>query len=535
MADQRKVRWDAIELLKNPNGWSTSGNSPLKSPFPYTDSWAMKSVLSIDGGGIKEYSSLVILQALMEEIGKIERAHNPKATSSIYSPALGPLDDEICAAPNSDGMPMAEYLPCHYFDFIAGTGTGGIIAMMLGRYRMSVGEAMDKYRDLCAGGATVVKQKLILPPPKHERWKPVFSRSHKASRYPKARTMELVPAWPSPNEDEGDLQLDPERCRTIVWGLDSQLQPSRSDANSDSPRNVDDIILRPVGAEPSGESDYDAKNFYSNPSRTVLVVLKELKKLKELEQFRKTRSLPDHSLPENDGIDLLSIGGACNPVDSSANMSQHMRSIQIQRVHEELSRRPAKFNLNHYRRLDVLDPDLQDIGADDWKSEESDHPTLHRIQRATKTHLQHADAAKVLEDLATRLVHKRRLRAATCRWERWALGVVYRCPVLHCGDWNERFDGRVGFWVHMLGVHGARWHEGYGGALERDALERGYHEYEALGRTREGSVDKEIYVNLEERIAAAKEKRERGLRRLAKKMVVRPVMEGWIRELRGDV
>jgi hypothetical protein len=39
-----------------------------------------------------------------------------------------------------------ELLPCHYFDFMFGTSTGGLIATILGRLRMSVTEALELYR-----------------------------------------------------------------------------------------------------------------------------------------------------------------------------------------------------------------------------------------------------------------------------------------------------------------------------------------------------------------------------------------------------
>lgn len=72
------------------------------------------NLLSLDGGGIRGLSSLFILQNLME---KIRFIHD-----------LG-----------------AEPLPCDYFDMICGTSTGGIIALMLGRLRMSVNECIAAY------------------------------------------------------------------------------------------------------------------------------------------------------------------------------------------------------------------------------------------------------------------------------------------------------------------------------------------------------------------------------------------------------
>ncbi|KAL1614869.1 hypothetical protein SLS54_009423 [Diplodia seriata] len=66
-------------------------------------------VLSFDGGGVRGLSSLLLLKAVMDKI-----------------------------SPNKK--------PCELFDMIGGTSTGGLIAIMLGRLRMSVDECLDAYR-----------------------------------------------------------------------------------------------------------------------------------------------------------------------------------------------------------------------------------------------------------------------------------------------------------------------------------------------------------------------------------------------------
>ena len=62
-------------------------------------------VLSLDGGGVRGLSSLVILREIMEEIQR---------KSAVQDTPL----------------------PCQFFDLIGGTSTGGLIAIMLGRLRM---------------------------------------------------------------------------------------------------------------------------------------------------------------------------------------------------------------------------------------------------------------------------------------------------------------------------------------------------------------------------------------------------------------
>jgi patatin-like phospholipase/acyl hydrolase len=58
-------------------------------------------ILSLDGGGVRGLSSLLILRDIMTEI-----EHKTSATETPK--------------------------PCEYFDLIGGTSTGGLIAIMLG-------------------------------------------------------------------------------------------------------------------------------------------------------------------------------------------------------------------------------------------------------------------------------------------------------------------------------------------------------------------------------------------------------------------
>ncbi|KAF2008315.1 FabD/lysophospholipase-like protein, partial [Aaosphaeria arxii CBS 175.79] len=67
-------------------------------------------LLALDGGGVRGLSALMILEQLMEAV-------------------------------NLDDPPK----PCDYFDMIGGTSTGGLIAVMLGRLKMSIDECIDAY------------------------------------------------------------------------------------------------------------------------------------------------------------------------------------------------------------------------------------------------------------------------------------------------------------------------------------------------------------------------------------------------------
>ncbi len=70
-------------------------------------------LLALDGGGVRGLSSLMILRRLMAAVD-----------------------------------PVSPPKPCDYFDMIGGTSTGGLIAVMLGRLRMTVDECIAAYTSL---------------------------------------------------------------------------------------------------------------------------------------------------------------------------------------------------------------------------------------------------------------------------------------------------------------------------------------------------------------------------------------------------
>ncbi|KAI1341409.1 acyl transferase/acyl hydrolase/lysophospholipase [Xylariaceae sp. FL0016] len=76
-------------------------------------------ILSLDGGGVRGYSMLIIIQELMHR---------------TYVEIEG-------KAPRRSQIPK----PCDHFDLIVGTGTGGLIAIMLGRLRLDLEQCKELY------------------------------------------------------------------------------------------------------------------------------------------------------------------------------------------------------------------------------------------------------------------------------------------------------------------------------------------------------------------------------------------------------
>lgn len=76
-------------------------------------------VLSLDGGGVRGYSMLIIIQELMHR-------------TFVETEGRAPRRHEIPK-------------PCDHFDLIVGTGTGGLIAIMLGRLRLDLETCKELY------------------------------------------------------------------------------------------------------------------------------------------------------------------------------------------------------------------------------------------------------------------------------------------------------------------------------------------------------------------------------------------------------
>ena len=141
------------------------------------------------------YSSLLMLQALMQEVASVKFSNSHQARTSSYSPIVDCLPVDNSAA-TFGKISSAYFLPCHYFDYIAGTASGGIIAIMLGRLRMTVEEAMTEYEKLC-----------------HEAFdRPESTLKRSLVRYngvakidkPDEIIGDVTPHWPSPDEWEPD-------------------------------------------------------------------------------------------------------------------------------------------------------------------------------------------------------------------------------------------------------------------------------------------------------------------------------------------
>ncbi|CZT45717.1 uncharacterized protein RSE6_06049 [Rhynchosporium secalis] len=100
------------------------------------------NVLTLDGGGIRGLSSLEILKALMDYINEAVQTLETKKQGA--SDRNGEIDEMWEGA-------QRILQPRDIFDLVAGTSTGGLIAIMLGKLGMTVDDCIATYEQLASG------------------------------------------------------------------------------------------------------------------------------------------------------------------------------------------------------------------------------------------------------------------------------------------------------------------------------------------------------------------------------------------------
>ncbi|KAG6875633.1 hypothetical protein C0993_008225, partial [Termitomyces sp. T159_Od127] len=293
-----------------------------------------------DDGGTRGLSELLIIEELMNRIKYI--------TNASVSPK-----------------------PCEYFDMIGGVGTGGLIALMLGRLKMPIDQAIKEYVTLCS---RVFSDK---------KWQS-RNEKFKASVFEASMEAMIKSSGLSPDallQDDGS-----ESCKNFVVALPAphmtpRLFHSYTVGANQSYNCTIVTAARATTANPGffkpvvitdgviSESFIGGNFGYNNPSRSVL---------------EEAESVFGHSAPV---ACLVSIGaGKLDPPSLQKSDMKHMLDILSQiaadseKVAEELENQYIHVP-DVFFRLNV-EQGLQKCALDDWKklSEIKTHTLSYLLQ-----------------------------------------------------------------------------------------------------------------------------------------------------------
>ncbi|KAK3905053.1 patatin-like phospholipase-domain-containing protein [Staphylotrichum tortipilum] len=438
-------------------------------------------ILTLDGGGIRGYSSLVILRALMREIARLEQALEPCAAASTHTDRIP--RDQIPDDVYRDG----QYLPCHYFDYIAGTSVGGLIAIMLGMFGQSVDDCINEFHRQnkaipVADDASVVSsidfpllyRRSTWPTKRTRSFFDTFAKfavtATSRSLTGDSTTPSLSPASSQSSASSGEFRKDTYQCQTLAWCTEVEARRSRKpyafctyaeddneseDGRGGGSSSEPTISIPEVAKAITTPSRYSFKPFKLGSGQFV----DGSKQVRDptLQVMKEITSLLDETEPP---IDLLLSFGTD---EHQAWFYEKLRHFTLSQPATTPSPTPSTStdhaaitsehgrSYNHYTRLSV--PNIK-LGF-------RKKNFLREIEAATEAWLAQPDQIAAITQHARLLVERRRARAATARWESFALGVRYVC--FHEGCVKKRKEGegegqvwtsRGDFFDHLERRHG---------------------------------------------------------------------------------
>ncbi|KAG5758689.1 hypothetical protein H9Q72_013178 [Fusarium xylarioides] len=458
--------------------------------------WAQKTILTFDGGGIRGYASLLVLKRIMNRIRELETQHNDPAHKSSYYRWIGvPDDDAVEGEP--DPKRVDRYLPCHYFDYIAGTSTGGLSSIMLGRLRMSVDQALDTYKSF--GNAVFGKPRRF-----HELSLSYWPRAKYSCRQTREAYKKIIydtlqrerECDPSEVETE-QLKYREDRTRTIAisWAINKKTGVNkefvwRSYANDFRPKENDPTRCIPSNAGPAhrsaiwkvarattaapgyfeaiklmGMKFIDGGVVANNPS---LIALREIHNLHDQVPALFVSigtGLKDSSDARNNTNGATKNANGGSRMFKKTATTDDVRHKQGLKKYREIGKHLKNRIIDcegsngtegwrdwcraigmreHLYRLNVKG-DLHTVSLDEWRPSNTGEGTLSFIEAETDKYLAERSVINYINSIAEKAVEIRRERAATEHWERFAVDVTYTCPDCQ----TRKYDTRAQLREHL--------------------------------------------------------------------------------------
>ncbi|TKA61151.1 hypothetical protein B0A49_12457 [Cryomyces minteri] len=272
---------------------------------------------------------------------------------------------------------------------MAGTSTGGLSAIMLGRMDMCVEKALEQY-DL-VGNKVFGKPRRL-----HSRMKlanllrPEFPARNMESAMNlviKSGLEDEIRQWRHFRTEEVPFQSDSQKCRTLVVAH-GPVNISKTVHHTYIFRTYDHL-------HPSPMSDRENRTKHLNPGRAHRDPIWKI--------ARATSAAPGYFSPIDFGGRTFRDGGM---------VANNPSTVMYYR-----------FNVGN---------GLGDIPLDQWKPANSGEKTKSTIEESTFEYLADPETHSQLLRFAAELVSVRRARAATVRWETFAREFIYCCTEAAC-------------------------------------------------------------------------------------------------------
>ncbi|CAI6335461.1 unnamed protein product [Periconia digitata] len=473
------------------------------------DAWDQQNLLSLDGGGIRGYWSLLVLEKLMENVAYQETKQGsgetePAKECGSFAPHAFPegatheklTKDELESenAHNGDSVPAShfrgsrKFLPCHYFDYICGTSTGSLIAIMLGRFRMSVLDCLGEYERM--GNRVFGK-----PRPLSRRDIVGGQWCRYSTEDMKSVLKDVIARRSERAQRINDTQLpsNPTMCKVFVTSL-------RNDKNNQSElkpylfRSYDHERKQELPLHPNGRVTTDQPPMSSNrknygqadtlkiwqvamaaiaaPSYFKPVKISRSTIEKKIDTYFSDGGFSHRSNPTDEGIkEIEELHSKANvglvvSVGSSKGTGKPTRifakrqirrafeeSTDTEKVHDEVAKSMPK---NYWRLNDSVSG--MHVEFDEWEprgrthGKEPGEETLKTIKNHFNKWANDGNNERYLRSCAKALVERRKARAKDAsKWEAYATGAVFLCTFSACP--NTKYASKYELENHLRSDH----------------------------------------------------------------------------------
>ncbi|KAI0912099.1 hypothetical protein F4823DRAFT_583249 [Ustulina deusta] len=372
-------------------------------------------------------------------------------TRSSFHPCEKPNDVSHLSNLNNLDNPTeyTPFLPCHYFDYIGGTSTGALIAILLSVFRMTVEDCLKE---------VVLATRLHDQPVITKRF--MFRSYTPYDDWKRERAQSSVNLYlRNPNEGMRVLLLKVALAGTAAPFYFGHYQTFLSTSQAEAAtrvatRNGTNLSraatgwMRRENHLPEGKSAYKFEDAgFSTANNPCLELKREI-------QYHHGENTPV----------LVSIGTARPKEEfvgesAAALIKRGLHQLgNPEEVHETLESDRYNGNYSYYR---LNDEDGIRIEMDEWKPKKVGTETIARMRTEFQRWLQKDGVEDKFRECAEHLVRLRRVRMTTPRWERFALGQYFVCQVRNCPkDRDNQWLDRADFENHLRREHRVEDYEG---------------------------------------------------------------------------
>ncbi|KAF4338456.1 hypothetical protein FBEOM_7644 [Fusarium beomiforme] len=388
--------------------------------------WSEKLILSFDGGGACALSSLLILKNIMSRIRDLEVNHpdGPAYSSSSY-----PWMSETMEIPSKPrhSSDVDGFLPCHYFDYMAGTSTGGVFheksTLFFPRAKYSSTVAKDAFRMVTLFGPPSTLRGLGLGNMPHEE----------TFRKIQDRTKTMVTS----------LRVQDNTRSPVIWrSYEPPIFDFEEKANGRYKATISDVALATTATPPYFDPiQIQGVKFLGGGTEMNNIFLQALNEIEHLHWKApavivcfgraKGRLIPSTSISGQKGWVHDVIPGLPRKEGKWHTRTDNRKGIDV-----------SYYRVRAKQRY-ILDAegDLSKFPFDDWRPPTTGETTFQEVNDITNAYLEVSSVRGMIDSIAQEAVRIRRSRARTERWETFAVDVVYICPI--CSDlYQSRADLR---------------------------------------------------------------------------------------------